>query len=233
MFEKLELDDTIEIQSKAYKLLRWVSEGIQKGFIHFERAHQWTTASSAASAWLREHFGNVPPDCRPVRAEGPEFDRFVNYFASYLLSSFDIDPNPGLGLRSHCGCYCPICTYFAAGTHLRPKKVFSVDKKRAETLKRQYLEQLAIDNGLEVSDSQLGGIMANDDLSRAAALCAYLSEVFRRCSDLPSGPESLALWRQFAWNLTGSPIKGFKLRTKDVLSAQAALSDALKERATA
>ncbi len=99
MFDKSEVADAVEVQSKAYRLLRWVSSGIQKGFIHFERAHQWTTAASAAAAWLREHFQNVPPECRPAEAEGPEFDRFVNYFASYLLTSFDIDPNPAPELR--------------------------------------------------------------------------------------------------------------------------------------
>ena len=170
MFEESQLDEALETQSKAYKLLRWVSEGIQKGFIRFERAHQWTTASSAASAWLRGHFENVPPDCRPAKADGPEFDRFVNYFASYLLTSFDVHPDPGIELGSRCGCYCPICTYLVAGKHLKPKKLCSADKHTAENLKRQYLEQLAIDNGINVLDAQLDGILINDALSRAAAL---------------------------------------------------------------
>ncbi len=229
MFEKSQLDEALEIQSKAYKLLRWVSEGIQKGFIHFARAHDWTSEASAASAWLREHFENVPPDCRPAESVGPPFDRFVNYFASYLLTSFDVDPSPRPELKSHCGCYCPICTYLVAGKHLKPKKVTTAVKRRAETLKRQCLAQMALDQGIHVSDAQIAEILANAGLSRAAALCTYLGEVLRRCAGLPSGPESLALWRQFAWNAAGSPIQGFRLRSEDVLAARTALSDALRQ----
>src|SRR5262249_52656421 len=94
MFDENELKSAVEIQHRSYRLLRWLESAIQNGLIRLERAHQYSSESVAAEAWLSEHYFNLPPNCRPAEPAGPQFRRFASFFASYLITSFDLESNP-------------------------------------------------------------------------------------------------------------------------------------------
>ena len=227
VFEEAEIASAVEIQRRSYRLLRWVGDAIERGFIRLERAHQYSTESGAAQAWIAEHFANLPPDCRPPEKTGEEFRRFASFFASYLLTSFDLHEDPGVRLISGCGCYCPICTHLAAAPHLKAKKLRPADKRRAEALKRSYLEELARENSLSFRDELASGILNDPAHSRDAAVATYGAELLRRCRGHSSGTAVLALWRQFAWRQTGSPIRDFELKASAILEAERRLVHAL------
>jgi hypothetical protein len=221
------LISAVEVQKRSYNLLRWVSDAIPRGFIRLERAHEYSTDADAAVAWISEHFENLPPHCRPTNRTEQELRRFANFFASYLLTSFELQDDPGTQLVSECGCYCPICTYIAAAPHLQAKKLRRSDKRRAENLKLAYLEDLTREVGINLARDDACEILGHQTASRNAALATYGRELIRRCNGLSEGPAVLALWRQFAWKATGSPIPGFELQAPAILDAERYLVDAI------
>lgn len=227
MFEENEITSAVDIQRRSYRLLRWVGDAIKRGFIRLERAHQYSSEADAAQAWISEHFASLPHDCRPPARTGEEFRRFATFFASYLLTSFDLLEDPGVRAASGCGCYCPICTHLVAVPHLKAKKLHPGDKRRAEDLKRSYLEELALENSLSFEPERVSAILNDPALSRDAAVATYGVELLRRCRGHSSGPAVLALWRQFAWRPTGSPIRDFELQASAILEAQDRLVKAL------
>jgi hypothetical protein len=231
MFDAAHLSEAVEIQNRAYKLIRWVGDAIERGFITFTSAHEYATDAEAASAWIADHYHNVPAQCRPPSTSDAVLARFGNYFASYLNTSFELLADPGLQLRSHCGCRCWCCTYLAAAPHLKTRRVTTSDKKRASKLKLDHLRQLALDRNLSVPESAIQKISAGVETSQQAALVAYGAELLARCSGRSSSPASLALWRQFAWSRAGSPYPDFVLRADAILQAEARLIEALKRAA--
>jgi hypothetical protein len=228
MFDASEVKSAVDIQRRSYRLLRWLEKAIQNGLIRLERAHQYSSESGAAEAWLSEHYFNLPPDCRPAEQSGPDFRRFASFFASYLFTSFELDLNPRERRISPCGCFCPMCSYLSAAPHLKTKKVRSSDKQRAEKLKRTYLEELAIEANAQLSSERESALLEDPMLRRDLALAAYGKELLRRCNGHSSGPAVLALWRQFAWKPTGSPDFRFKLQAAAILDAERTVFNVLQ-----
>jgi hypothetical protein len=228
MFDRAQLEEAVEIGNRAYRLIRWVGDAIERGFITFTSAHEYASDAEAAAAWIAEHYHNIPPDSRPPAKSGVVLARFANYFASYLNTSFELLAGPGVELRSRCECRCWCCTYLAAAPHLRTRRVTTSDKKRAFKLKLDHLRQLALDRSLSVSESALEGLAIGPKTSEQVALLAYGTELLARCSGRPSSPAALALWRQFAWSRAGSPKRGFVLRGDAILKAEAEIVRALE-----
>ena len=54
MFNRAQLEEVVEISARAYRLLRWVSDAIERGFITFTRAHEYASDADAAAAWIAE-----------------------------------------------------------------------------------------------------------------------------------------------------------------------------------
>jgi hypothetical protein len=84
-----------------------------------------------------------------------------------------------------------------------------MDKRRAEKLKRSYLEQLALENALSLTDKLASAILTDPVLSREAAIATYGAELLRRC------------------HKTGSPIRDFELHASAILEAERRLINAL------
>ena len=232
MLDRGEIEEAVEIQNRAYGLIRWVGDAIERGFITFTSAHEYASDAEAAAAWVAEHYQNVPHHCRPPAKSGPSLERFASYFASYLNTSFELVAEPGLETRSRCGCRCWCCTYLAAAPHLRTRKITHRDKKRASRLKNAHLRQLALDHNILAPDAAIRSIVESDESSEHVALFTYAKELLARCSGRESSPASLALWRQFAWAKEGSPKPDFVLTSDLILEAEAKLLTAL-ERADA
>ncbi len=228
MLNRVQLEEAIDIAARAYRLIRWVGEAIERGFLTFTSAHDYASDAEAAAAWITEHYQNLPPASRPSVKEGASVDRFANYFVTFLTTSFDIVAAPGVEVRSSCGCRCWCCTYLAAAPHLKTRRLTPRDKKRAAKLKVGYLEQLALDLHLSVPESTLEALANAEETSGQVALLAYTTELLGRCAGRTSGPASLVLWRQFAWSPAGSPKPGFELRTDTILQAEADIAHALQ-----
>lgn len=238
MLEKSQIDLAIDIQSKSYNLLKWIQESLHKGFINTHKVHDWISIPDIAGAWLKEHYKNVPENARPPVTDGVIFDRYMNYFGSYLHVSFDVDHQPDPVLRDWDGglagrCPCPCCTYLGPGSHLKTKKVSTADKKLASKLCFHFMKQLLIDYKLAISDNRVNELLSADNVLREAAMCAYICDVEKRSQGGKVGTESLALWRKFAWNNAGSPIHDFVLNTDDVLNAQSDLIGILTKESNA
>ena len=215
----------IEIQSRSYKLLRWVADAIGKGFIPITRAHQYAKASDAAYDWIGEHYMNFPAAVRPDRRYLREF---ANFFGTYVTSSFDIVERPGTRRVSSCGCYCPLCVQIVNAPFLQPKKLTKRDRERAIELMADRVTALAREEGIGAQPQHVAALVRNVQTRRDAAYSAYGHWLIRRLEGQSDGRAVLSLWREIAWNRTGAPIKGFTLLCQDFIEAEETLVDALR-----
>ena len=224
-YQRLKL--AIEIHGQCYQLLRWVSDAIDKEFIRFTKAHAYTSMSESAHAWLQDHYQNLPTSTRP-RTE--HMQAFANFFGTYLETSFDLHADAPMIRRSDCGCHCPCCVYLARGSHLRTKKVQTRDKKRAVRLMEERLLHLSEEEGLPRREDIVERILDDESspLRRQAAFSTYGFWLLQRLEGVSDGVSLLALWREVAYERTGSPIKGFKLRLVDFKEAEEELVATLR-----
>lgn len=215
----------IDIHSRSYKLLRWVADAIRQGFIPATRAHEYANVSDAAFDWTEQHYMNFPPEMRPDRRFLREF---ANFFGTYVTSSFDFVSQPGSRLESRCGCYCPLCVHLVNASHLQPKKLSKRDRNRAFDLMVDRITALALEEGVAVRSEAVTNIVQDDGTRRPAAYSAYGYWLIKRTEGHTDGKAVLALWREIAWNRTGSPIPKFKLRFEDFADAEETLIDAMR-----
>ena len=215
----------IDLQSKSYKLLRWLADGLDKGIIPPPCQHNHAQASDPVFEWLSRDFERFPSEIRPDRRYIREF---ANFFGTYLTSSFDFIESPGTRLRSECGCYCPICTHVVNAPHLQTKKLTKRDKRRAMELMADRVAALASEEGIAARAEQAACVVEDASTRRCAGYSAYGHWLIRRMQRETDGKSILALWREIAWKRSGSPIKGFKLRYADFVAAEESLIDALQ-----
>jgi hypothetical protein len=223
-----ELEEAVELQQRSYELLKWLSDAIPRGFVSFETAHDYVSSCDSALAWIGEHFDNLPPRGRPPSRQPHAMRRFANVFSSYLDVSFDLVEEPGTVLVSHCGCYCAFCLVLAKAPHLRPKRLRSADKARAQELEQASLAALAASRGLELSPVASERLLKSRNVREQAALLAYATELLRRCDGVYTGPWVLALWRTFAWTEKGSPKPDFRLRVELITDAERRLVETVR-----
>lgn len=228
MISSNELQNALEIQNRCFKLLQWLARAVREGFVSVSKAHDFADASHAVKAWVSSHFYNLPLDCRP---EPEQMDSFANFFGTYLETSFDLVQNPANRYISACGCSC--CLYLAAPQHLKPKSLTKVDKERATKLRLRRLEMLAREEGLSFDGARLQEALRDEKLQIAASLSAYGAALLDRLKGISEGPAVLALWRHFAWNCNGNPIRNFKLQASNILQAEQSLLSALRVQAHA
>jgi hypothetical protein len=229
MFDKDELEEVLELHRRTYRLMLWIGGAIERGFIPFDRAHEYATAVESAEAWLDHHYLNLPVDARPAARSGPDLSRYARFLVSYLQVSFELDEYAGSRLVSRCGCYCPFCASLQAASHLKTKKLGRKDKEAAQRMKRKYLSALAREQDRDLEGTDIERLLEDDDLGHDAALAAYVDELLNRSRGVKSSPAVLALWREIAWTKQGSPMPKFRLRTQDILKAEQHLLAAVVE----
>lgn len=207
----------VDLHRRSYKLLRWLSTAISKGFIQFDRgAHDYLDEFAAAREWIERHFLNLPPSCRPALEQVEPFSRF---FATYLTTSFDLVEKPQKRVASECGCWCPICTYLVSAPQLRAKKVSRHNKTRARKLKLAVLQRLAQEHDIHL-DLQKAEQLLDSDHGPDISMVTYGQQLVARTQGRSEGPAVLALWREIAWERTGAPKKNFQLEAADILAAE-------------
>ena len=225
MVDREELVRAVELQRRSYNLLRWLSSSISKNVIRFDRAHDYLDEEKAAEDWIKGHYLNLPPDCRPEREELTAFARF---FATYLTTSFDLVPLPTWRATTNCGCWCHICMYLESATHLKTKKVTRRDKERSEKLKVAAVRQLAFEHNVPLGQQEAERLIDSPANTKDAALVAYGQQLIERTHGRSAGPAVLALWRQFAWTQTALK-KDFHLDAEEILRAKESLIGAIAD----
>lgn len=226
MLVRAQVERAVELQAKGYQLLRWLEKALDGGFIAPEAAHRFGTMEESAHAWIDGHYLNLPKAARPEREDLVPFSRL---FATYLVSTFDLDANPGERLFSpEAHCFCPMCSWMVKMPHLKPKRLGAADKRRAENMKRAFVHDLGIEIELPVSDELVASMARDPSLRDVLGLCAYAVDLLQRLEGVAVGPASLALWRSFAWTAQGSPRKGFVLATNAIMDAQDVLVERLR-----
>lgn len=207
----------IEIHQRSYKLLRWVSDAIHKGFISVSRAHENGNVADNAFEWIEQHYFNLPPESRPDRSYLREFS---NFFSTYVLTSFDLIQSPGNRLRSDCGCYCPWCSRIVSAPYFQPKKLTKRDHVRAGELIVDRMELLALEEDLPLLSNSARALSSDPKTKLAAAYSTYGYWLIQRLNADVDGKSILALWRAIAWDQAGSPKRKFRLQFKDFVDAE-------------
>ncbi len=208
----------IDIHSKSYKLLRWVATAIDKGELPMERAEHHSENPDAAFEWLERNKYLIPPKFLPDRDHLREF---ANFFWTYVTTSFDVITNPvELWVPDNGGCLCPLCRRIVSASHLQAKKLLKSDKFRAVELMAERVTALAEEEGLAISPERIESVVTDLATRRSAAFSAYGQWLINRLAGATDGPSVLALWREIAWNRSGSPIQGFELKLEDFQSAE-------------
>ena len=219
MFERTTIERAVDLQQRSYKLLKWMADAVDRGFISFGAAHTFSTLPEATSAWIEEHYLNLPNAARPERADLPAF---ANLFSTYLDNSFDLVEQPGQRLYSpDAHCFCPLCSWLVAIPRLQTKKLSPHDKRRAHRLTISALRQLALELDISIDDARAEQIADEAEMREPLALVAYGHDLLRRMIGVAEGPATLALWRRFAWTAQGSPKQGFDLTADAILGGEA------------
>ncbi|MBO6935999.1 MAG: hypothetical protein JJ863_13525 [Deltaproteobacteria bacterium] len=223
LVERAPLRRAVGLQRKSYQLLRWLETALTEGFITPEATERYADHDASALAWLEEHYLNLPLRGRPEREDLPAFARF---FTTYLRSTFDLEKDPGDG-----GFYGWMLYHqreferAPRRQHFRPRKLKRVDRERADVMRLESLRALAERNGRD--EATVTRLVARPELRPATSRLAYAEDLLRRVEGVAQGAATLDLWRAFAWTPEGSPVKGFQLRTEDLLAAQQVLAHAL------
>ncbi|MEM7231914.1 MAG: hypothetical protein AAF517_07060 [Planctomycetota bacterium] len=227
-----DISRAVDIQRKSYRLLRWMQEAFDRGFIAPEDAGSYASNDEAVLAWIDKHYENFPSDARP--GDRDHIEAFSRFFATYLVSTFDLDANPKERLDSfEAHCFCPICSWLVRRPYLETKKVRSSDKKVAARLKRTFLVRLSEQMKTPISGEAADKLVVDGANRESIGMCTYVSDVLQRMQGFTVGAASLVLWRSFAWTETGAPKKKFELRAKDVVIAQDALVECVRNIAAA
>ncbi len=213
MFTRERLDELLDLQRRSYALLRWVNARVQSGSLRLGAMHGSLDAGAAAVEWLRRNASALPVDARP-----PErgLEPLAHLFASYLTTSFVLASTK----RVSDGCPCGFCTYLVAVPNLRARTPSGEDRRLAEQLKVDCLEELAAEEGLALFRAELEPLLDQaTPLSRALALLTWTRELDRRTRFRGQGPAVLALWREFAWR-GARPDRKFELSVEEMLEAE-------------
>ena len=214
-FERAELEQAIEIQERAWRLLRWVNEALRRGFLTPSGAHHYASDVEAASGWVREHVANIPSQARPPSLDREPLDRFARFFVTFLDVSFEPSASAGEHWAPHCDCWG--CGTLYRAPHLKARKAMTKDKRRAEKMRLTYLRQLALDLGLAVQENAIERLSATS--ARDVTLCTYAASLVGRCLGRPATPAVLVLWRKLARKAPKRD-PGFELRAEEVLAAE-------------
>ncbi len=114
-------------------------------------------------------------------------------------------------------------------SHLQAKKLYPSDKRRAERLMSDSLQELAAENGLQLTEQRAMQFVADQRTRRVSAYIAYGHWLILRLEGQVDGPAILALWRIIAWDPRGGMRPGFTLQLNDFIVAETELLAAMQD----
>lgn len=213
----------VELQRRSYNLLRWMADGVTRGFIRFDTAHDYVTLPEAAQRWILKHYNDIPPRARPAQED---LERFSLLFTTYLQNSFNLVRDPGKQLYSpDAHCFCSMCSWLVDAPQLKAKKPTAKDRRRAIKKMHDAVASAALAAEVPLVDEEIDEIAKDSALSEPMAMVAYAHDLLQRMKGVAMGPAALVLWRTFAWNRQGSPKKGFELSAERILQSERVLLD--------
>lgn len=218
-FDYARLSKAISTRDLSYKLLMWIGDAIDKGLIQPSKVAHQTGGPDAATDWLRSNYYQIPEHLRPAEDDIAEFSAF---FSTYLTSSFDVVEKPGTKGEGPTPtiCRCELCMRIVNAPHLRAKKLYASDKRRAKFLMTERMLELATENQLVISHDRAAELISDKTVQRDAAFVAYGHWLIMRLSGQSDGPAILALWRLIAWDPRGGIRRGFTLNLGDFKVAE-------------
>jgi hypothetical protein len=228
-FDYQRLAKAIATRDHSYKLLMWITEAIHRGLIQPTQTAHPSGSPHAATEWLRSNYHQIPAEFRPPQNE---IDEFAAFFSTYLISSFDVIQKPGTkgeGPTPQFGCRCELCMRIINAPHLRTKKLYERDKRRADFLMTECLIHLARENGMEINEGQAMQFVTDQSTRRSAAYITYGHWLIQRLTGESDGPAILALWRLIAWDPRGGMRRDFTLDLDDFKLAEKQLLAAIKD----
>ncbi|MEO1699001.1 MAG: hypothetical protein AAFU73_17040 [Planctomycetota bacterium] len=218
VFDEHQLRRAIAVQKRTYALLRWLDDELsaRSGF-----DPSLLRGIDDLAVWIERAAPQIPPDALPLDSDADSTAEYCRFFESFLAASFELDTSYDHPREESLPVGFQL--FVERRRVLRRRKPDRHDRATADQLVERYVLGLAegcgamAERALEVARAE----------PRAAALAAYGEELIRRCRGEYVGPETLVLWRRFAWNEHGSPVRGFELRTADILRARDELEAAL------
>ena len=221
MFTREALDELLDLQRRSYALFQWVNRRVQAGTLRVEALHGSLDAGAAAADWLRRNESVLPAD---ARSPDGKLEPLAHLFASYLTTSFEL----ARVKRVADGCQCGFCAYLVAVPNLRARTPSAGDRRLADRLELDCLDELAAEAELPLLRAELEPLLAGPPpLRLALALVTWAREVARRSAFRGQGSPVLSLWREFAWK-DGRPDRRFEVTTEGVLEAQRTVLAALR-----
>lgn len=205
----------------------WIADAINKGLIQPSRAAHHSDGPDAATEWLRSNYRHIPEDLRPPENE---IDEFAAFFSTYLTSSFNVIEKPGTKGEgpTPTGCRCELCMRIVNAPHLKAKKLYARDKRRADLLMSECVAELAKENAIHINEELTTQLVTDDKTRRYTAYITYGHWLIRRLSGESDGPAILALWRLIAWDPRGGMRHGFTLELGDFKVAERELISAIQ-----
>jgi hypothetical protein len=226
MLQEADIEQAVDLQARSYALLKWMAEGIRRGFIGFDAAHAYAHDAQAAAAWIERHYADLPPPARPPREHLAAFCRL---FTTYLDGGQRLLRDPGQRLYSpDAHCFCEMCSWYIHNASLKARTISSGDRRRADRQMRHSLDELALEHDRLLEEDEVGRLMRDAAFREALALYAYTETLLRRLRG--GGAEigvPLALWRRFAWTEQGAPKRKYRLNVAAILEASALLRQRL------
>lgn len=220
------INRAVDLQQRSYQLLRWMADGVTKGFIRFETAHNYAALPEAAEAWIIRHYQDIPRKAKPTEKDVPTFSRL---FTTYLENSFDLRQDPGKHLYSpDAHCFCPMCSWLVDAPNLKTKKPVAADRRRAQQMTADIVRAMAEDIGATLTEDAVDAIVNDKALRESLSMVTYAHDLLGRLDGRAVGPAALVLWRGFAWKPEGSPKKGFTLSAEEILERERALAEVIE-----
>ncbi|TWT37986.1 hypothetical protein KOR34_29520 [Posidoniimonas corsicana] len=228
-FDYEKLAHAIATREWSYRLLLWISRSLESGLLQPSRAGRHYSGAEAAALWIESNLRFIPAELRPPP---DELEEFTAFFSTYLTSSFDVvveQPDPCGGIRVIGYCDCQVCRRIQNASHLRAKRVYARDKRRAALLMAECLTLMAMAHKIETTDERIENLLSHPSTRQQAAFLAFGHWLVRRLSGDSDGPAVLALWRMIAWDPRGGMRRGFVLGLGHFRSAERALLASLRK----
>ena len=235
IFDLSALSRAIEAKDRSYAFLMLLSDGrfrLTGGYAHGALHEDELTDVERFKIIVLSHYFDLPKHSRPATTNDQDVEAFCCFFVSYLFSSFDYEEKPQKRLvQQHpkSTCWCDVCTRLINAPALKAKKVSKRDKRHADWIQKQVLEEIALSEGITLSEKHVTELSEVASLVEPLALVAYGTQLIQRCIGEHSDPSSLVLWRRFAWNQSGSPKKNFVLTVEEILEAEKLLESRITE----
>ncbi len=194
----------------------YIRDQIDNNKFSFSRSHHGEEQSEVIFGWIKTYYDYLPKSILP---EKTELRGFSNYFTSFLTTSFNLVEVPEItDIRS--GCYCDICLQFANVSHLKSIAPLKYDRRIAKDKRVEMVLELAHFYKVHLSEKRATEIANSKWTIKQVAYLTYTKALFQRIQFGEGGVYILALWRQFAWNERGAPIRDFNLKVEEVLKAE-------------